>query len=110
MNVSLNLELIKTNSIAQHLVDWSAAMIPQIGQLGASYTEWVNKPVDRPLRLFRSDWLEALTKTPWWLVPAFWVPVIGWILCAGAQRATAELGWSGVSIPQRIHSKKYQCF
>lgn len=64
----------------QHLVDWSAAMLPQIHKLGANYTEWVNKPVDRPLRLFRHDSIEMLTKTPWWLLPAFWLPCIGWLL------------------------------
>lgn len=51
-------------------------MISQIGSLGANYTEWVNKPVDRPLRLFDTVALEMLTKTPWWLVPAFWIPII----------------------------------
>lgn len=73
-------------------------MIPQIGRLGASYTDWVNKPVDRPLRLFHADWLEMLTRTPWWLVPAFWVPAIASILFGGVQRAAAELNWSAVGV------------
>lgn len=64
-------------------------MLPQIGRLGAHYTDWVHLPVDRPLRLFRSDWLEMLTKTPWWLVPLFWVPAIAGIIHVGWQRAAA---------------------
>ena len=60
----------------QHLVDWSKAMIPQIPKLGKQYKSWVNLPVDRPLRLFGSDYLEMLTKTPWWVVPSFWIPII----------------------------------
>lgn len=51
-------------------------MISQISSLGANYTEWVNKPVDRPLHLFDTTMLEMLTKTPWWLVPSFWIPII----------------------------------
>lgn len=37
-------------------------MIPQIPKLDENYYEWVNLPVDRPLRLFENDFLELLTK------------------------------------------------
>ncbi|XP_073813198.1 fatty acid 2-hydroxylase isoform X1 [Musca autumnalis] len=60
----------------EHLVDWSKAMLPQIAKITPYYNEWVHKPVDRPLRLFGPWYLEMCTKTPWWLVPAFWIPVI----------------------------------
>lgn len=60
----------------EHLVDWSKAMLPQISSLKENYDEWVNKPVDRPLKLFDAWYLEMLTKTPWWLVPLFWIPAI----------------------------------
>ncbi|XP_020814994.1 dihydroceramide fatty acyl 2-hydroxylase FAH2 isoform X1 [Drosophila serrata] len=60
----------------EHLVDWSKAMLPQIANLTYCYDEWVHKPVDRPLRLFGPWYLEMCTKTPWWLVPTFWIPVI----------------------------------
>lgn len=55
-------------------------MLAQIGSLKDKYSDWVNKPVDRPLRLFGPWYLEILTKTPWWVVPSFWVPVILYIL------------------------------
>lgn len=58
-------------------------MFSQISQLGIKYTEWVNKPVDRPLRLFESNVLELFTKTHWWLVPLFWIPVISFYLYCG---------------------------
>ena len=64
----------------QHLVDWSKAMLPQISKITQYYDEWVHKPVDRPLRLFGPWYLEMCTKTPWWLVPAFWIPVIAKLL------------------------------
>lgn len=57
-------------------MDWSRGMVSQIASLGPNYAEWVNKPVDRPLRLFDTTALEMLTKTPWWLVPGFWIPII----------------------------------
>ncbi|EDW46757.1 dihydroceramide fatty acyl 2-hydroxylase FAH2 [Drosophila sechellia] len=64
----------------EHLVDWSKAMLPQIANITDCYDEWVHKPVDRPLRLFEPWYLEMCTKTPWWLVPLFWIPVI--VKCA----------------------------
>lgn len=51
-------------------------MLPQIAKITPYYNEWVHKPVDRPLRLFGPWYLEMCTKTPWWVVPAFWIPVI----------------------------------
>lgn len=51
--------------------------------LGVNYNEWVNKPVDRPLRLFDTNALEMLTKTPWWLVPCFWIPIILYLIRIG---------------------------
>ncbi|XP_037945116.1 dihydroceramide fatty acyl 2-hydroxylase FAH2 [Teleopsis dalmanni] len=60
----------------EYLVDWSKAMVPQIPNITKHYDEWVHKPVDRPLRLFGPWYLEMCTKTPWWVVPTFWIPVI----------------------------------
>lgn len=71
-------------------------MLSQIGSLKEKYSEWVNKPVDRPLRLFGPTWLENLTKTPWWLVPLFWLPSIAYITSIGLNEANAG-GFSSVS-------------
>ncbi|XP_037033236.1 dihydroceramide fatty acyl 2-hydroxylase FAH2 isoform X1 [Bradysia coprophila] len=79
----------KTDESMEHLVDWSKPMLSQIGSLKENYSEWVNKPVDRPLRLFGPTWLENLTKTPWWLVPLFWIPSIGYIASIGLKEAYA---------------------
>lgn len=72
--------IIATDESMEYLVDWSKPMLAQIGSLKDKYSDWVNKPVDRPLRLFGPWYLEILTKTPWWVVPSFWVPVILYIL------------------------------
>lgn len=61
----------------------------QIGGLGENYTKWVNKPVDRPLRLFDTTAIEMLTKTPWWLVPCFWIPIFGLLAHIGINQAYA---------------------
>lgn len=82
--------------ISKHLVDWSRGMVMQIGGLGNNYAHWVNKPVDRPLRLFDSTALEMLTNTPWWLVPCFWIPIIGFIAKFGINHAHA-MAYSNVS-------------
>lgn len=47
-------------------------------------------PVDRPLRLFEPDWIESLTKTPWWVVPAFWIPTICYICRTGVLDAAGK--------------------
>ncbi|GAB0100585.1 Fatty acid 2-hydroxylase [Sergentomyia squamirostris] len=73
----------------EYLVDWSSAMIPQIRKLGKNYGEWVNKPVDRPLRLFGPWYLEILTKTPWYIVPLFWFPIIVYLVIRGSANIAA---------------------
>lgn len=37
-------------------------MFSQITKLGDQYTDWVNKPLDRKLKLFENEFLESLTK------------------------------------------------
>lgn len=49
----------------QDLVDWRKPLLWQVGYLGEKYDEWVHQPVDRPIRLFHSDFLESLSKTAW---------------------------------------------
>lgn len=69
-----------TDESMEHLVDWNKPMVLQIHKMGDKYAEWVNKPVDRELRLFGPSWVENMTKTPWWIVPAFWIPAIWYII------------------------------
>lgn len=64
----------------EKLVDWSKPMVAQIRNLGPRYMEWVNAPVDRPLILFGSKYVEMLTMTPWYMVPLVWIPVIAYLL------------------------------
>lgn len=57
------------------LVDWEKPMLWQVGNLGLSYHDWVDVPVDKPLRLFKSDICEFFSNTPWYIVPLVWIPV-----------------------------------
>ncbi|CAI9162388.1 unnamed protein product [Rangifer tarandus platyrhynchus] len=58
------------------LVDWQKPLLWQVGHLGEKYDEWVHQPVSRPIRLFHSDFVEALSKTVWYSVPIVWVPLV----------------------------------
>lgn len=76
------------NEDLEHLVDWNKPMLSQIGKLGTKYNQWVTLPVDRELRLFGNPLIENLTKTPWFLVPIIWLPVIVVFLHIGWQDYT----------------------
>ncbi|CAH0582903.1 unnamed protein product [Chrysodeixis includens] len=57
-------------------LDWSKPLLSQLDAISSDYHTWVNSAVYRKCRLFASPWLEALTFTPWYLVPMFWIPII----------------------------------
>lgn len=70
----------------EDLIDWDKPILSQVPHLGPKYTDWVNLPVDRPIRLFANDFLESLTKCPWYVVPIFWIPVIIFFTIYGTKR------------------------
>ncbi|GFO49285.1 fatty acid 2-hydroxylase [Plakobranchus ocellatus] len=71
-------------------VDWSQPLIGQVENLGERYFEWTHQQVDRPIRLFRSDLAEMLTRAYWWMVPLTWVPVILYMLSSSYTRLAAQ--------------------
>lgn len=52
----------RCHTLRQHLIDWNSALMPQIHKLQDKYSEWVNKPVDRTMRLFEHPLLEMISK------------------------------------------------
>ncbi|NXO36678.1 FA2H hydroxylase, partial [Locustella ochotensis] len=66
----------RTVDVEKDLVDWQKPLLWQVGYLGEKYDEWVHQPVDRPIRLFHSDFLEFLSKTAWYVVFMVWTPVV----------------------------------
>ncbi|XP_067326977.1 fatty acid 2-hydroxylase [Anolis sagrei] len=61
---------------ATDLVDWRKPLLWQVGHLGEKYDEWVHQPVNRPIRLFHSDFIESLSKTAWYMVCIVWIPLV----------------------------------
>lgn len=60
-------------------VDLERAVVAQVGKLGHAYNRWVYRPQHRvTLRFFEKDWMENLTRTPWWVIPAIWMPLVAW--------------------------------
>ena len=68
---------------SQELVDWSKPMVAQVGKLGPEYLKWVHSPVNRPLRLFGPEIVEFFSKTPWYMVPIVWLPVVLYLSVMG---------------------------
>ncbi|XP_014475463.1 PREDICTED: fatty acid 2-hydroxylase isoform X2 [Dinoponera quadriceps] len=67
----------------EDLVNWDAPILRQVGLMGDRYWEWVNLPVNRPIRFFQSDILEILSITPWYLVPIVWIPIVTYFIYVG---------------------------
>ncbi|KOC70085.1 Fatty acid 2-hydroxylase [Habropoda laboriosa] len=67
----------------EDLIDWNAPILRQVGSLSNRYWEWMNLPVNRPIRLFESNILEKLSITPWYLVPIVWIPLCIYFLYSG---------------------------
>ncbi|CAG5116803.1 unnamed protein product [Candidula unifasciata] len=51
-------------------------MLGQVELLEDKYFDWTHEQVDRPIRLFKSDFAEMMTKAYWWFVPITWLPVV----------------------------------
>jgi len=68
-------ELLMTG-YKEELLDWEKGMVAQVHKLGAEYKKWVYSPVNKQLRLFNSDVCEFFSKTPWYVVPIIWLPVV----------------------------------
>ncbi|XP_039630174.1 fatty acid 2-hydroxylase [Polypterus senegalus] len=66
-------------NVEQDLVDWQKPLLWQVGRLGEKYDEWVHQPVDRPIRLFYSDFIESCSKTSWYVVPVVWLPLVAYL-------------------------------
>jgi len=71
-------------------IDFSKAIVGQVGKLGPRYDEWVHTPVSRkePLRFFESNVLEFFSRTPWWVVVLIWIPFV----CAAMYEAIKGAG------------------
>ncbi|XP_065676457.1 fatty acid 2-hydroxylase isoform X2 [Hydra vulgaris] len=60
----------------ENLVDWNKGMVFQVHKLGHNYLKWVHSPVNKKLKLFDSEFVEFFSKTPWYVIPLVWIPII----------------------------------
>jgi len=70
-------------------IDESGPLVFAVGKLGPAYWDWLDRPVPGRPRFFAADWLEACSKTAWWVVPLIWLPVAA-ALSVAALRALAQ--------------------
>ena len=80
-------------------MDWSKPMLWQVARVGALYKEWVHTPVHRPLRLFHSDYIELLTKCPWWVIPIVWIPFSFYMCSLALTGAHPIIPWLSAGYP-----------
>uniref|UniRef100_A0A7S0YUG8 Fatty acid 2-hydroxylase n=1 Tax=Hemiselmis tepida TaxID=464990 RepID=A0A7S0YUG8_9CRYP len=59
-------------------IDWNKPIVLQVGHLGTNYDKFVHDPLvlDEPARFFEWDFFEFFSRTPWYVVPMVWVPVV----------------------------------
>ena len=80
-------------------VHWNEPMLYQVGSLQGKYVEWLETPTDRPLRLFKSDFVEFFSNTKWFVVPIVWLPVV-YLLLTTASSALSLFSTIKVSFYQ----------
>eukprot|EP00798_Chlamydomonas_sp_ICE-L_P020005 gene20005-26718_t len=71
-------------------LDSSKPIVFQVGSLGDSYWDWVHQPEPGQPRFFKNGLVESVSKTPWWVVPLFWLPIFS----AAALHSCISLGTS----------------
>lgn len=58
------------------MIDYNKGLWSQLDQLQDNYDEWVNLPIDRPIRMFDNQLLENITTTFWYSAMIFWIPIL----------------------------------
>ncbi|CAH1780440.1 unnamed protein product [Owenia fusiformis] len=66
--------------IEKDFIDWDKPILWQVHKLGRHYEQWVHTPQETCIRLFKSDFCEYFSKTAWYLIPMFWLPVMSMFL------------------------------
>ncbi len=71
-------------------IDESKPLLWQVGSLGTQYMDWVESPVPGHPRFFKNNLAEAVTKTPWWVVPLLWLPLVAHQIFYKASFSTSD--------------------
>lgn len=90
-----------SDAAGQPQIDFSKPIIRQVGKLGKHYNSYIHTPqvLDEPARFFEYDFFEFFSRTPWYVVPIVWVPVVVALLkyASTLGMAPAEIAgtWAG---------------
>nr|CAD2176093.1 unnamed protein product [Meloidogyne enterolobii]CAD2177501.1 unnamed protein product [Meloidogyne enterolobii] len=76
------------------LIDGQEPILFKIGELGERYWTWIHQPYDGAVRMFKSNFLEQLTRTKWWVIPMFWLPLVITFLLEGYNLLINDFGKS----------------
>lgn len=62
----------------EQLVKWDEPILHQVGMLGGRYERWIHSfpTTDHTVKMFTNDTVENLTKCPWYIPLAVWIPVM----------------------------------
>ncbi|KAJ1978709.1 fatty acid alpha-hydroxylase [Dimargaris verticillata] len=80
---------IKADLEKEHFLDLSKPLFMQMVRSSFSkefYMQQIHKPryLSYPAPFFGTDaWLEVTTKTPWFVIPTIWLPLMAWYASAG---------------------------
>uniref|UniRef100_A0A914M689 Fatty acid 2-hydroxylase n=1 Tax=Meloidogyne incognita TaxID=6306 RepID=A0A914M689_MELIC len=74
------------------LIDGQEPILFKIGELGERYWTWIHQPYDGAVRMFKSNFLEQLTRTKWWVIPMFWLPLVITFLLEGNNLLINDFG------------------
>lgn len=58
------------------MIDETTPILFKVGNLKERYWTWIHQPYEGTFRLFQSDFLERLTRTKWYMIPAIWLPIV----------------------------------
>lgn len=66
------------DAAGRQLVRWDRPILHQVGLLGERYHDWIHSfpTTDHTVKMFTNDFVEGLTKCPWYVPLLFWVPII----------------------------------
>lgn len=76
-------------------IDWKRGLLAQIPTNRVEYDQFLNETFfvqqNLSLKYFDNPILESLTKSPWWAVLAFWIPMTGLFMWSSSRLGTDRL-------------------
>lgn len=74
------------------MIDETTPILFKVGNLKEHYWTWIHQPYEGKFRLFKSDFLELLTRTKWYIIPIIWLPLVIYLTVCGFQLFKDKFG------------------